>query len=221
MTTWRAMAGNDNRGGSPADYELIVGSGPRRGRPADAAATPAPYCKNSRFGNSYGGSFESVPRALASSCSSEVYEYFVRTAARHGPIHYFNYSRPFVGRRHANGTGCCTFTWALIWTSRVRHKHAYFLLTPEPGRPQATPRSGPGTTGRQPTGPNSPTHSKQRARSTLHAACNGHDHDLGRSWGQRARSRGLQRGLFPIADRPDLRGRILPRTEPCPKGCSY
>ena len=44
MTTWRAMAGNDNRGGSPADYELIVGSGPRRGRPADAAATPAPYC---------------------------------------------------------------------------------------------------------------------------------------------------------------------------------
>ena len=38
------LAGNDNRGGSPADYELIVGSGPRRGRPADAAATPAPYC---------------------------------------------------------------------------------------------------------------------------------------------------------------------------------
>ena len=125
----------------------------------------ADLVKNSRFGNSYGGSSESVPRALASSCTSKVYENFVRTAARHGPIHYFNYSRPFVGRRLANGTGCCTFTWAPIWTSRVRHEHAYFLLTPEPGRPQAISRSGPGTTGRQPIGPHSPTNSKQRARS--------------------------------------------------------
>ena len=30
--------------------------------------------KNSRFSNSYGGSSESAPRALASSCTSEVYE---------------------------------------------------------------------------------------------------------------------------------------------------
>ena len=68
--------------------------------------------QNSRFGNSYGGSSESVPRALASSCTSKVYEFSARTVARHGPTHPFTESRPSVGRRLASGTWGCIFTCA-------------------------------------------------------------------------------------------------------------
>ena len=61
-----AVGGGRGRGGARGGAEAKG-----RGRASHQGEKMA---ENSRFSNSYGGSFESVPRTLASSCSSEVYE---------------------------------------------------------------------------------------------------------------------------------------------------
>ena len=168
--------------------------------------------KKSRFGNSYGGSFESEPRAIASSCTSKVYEFLNRTKARHGRITHFDYPRLLVGRKLAAGTGCSNSTEAPLWTSAGRQRHADSILAAAPARSLAIPRRRPRTARNRTIGSDDPMEYQQRARSKQHAARNpnnGHDHFLKRFGRLRARSRGLGRALVPIARRPDLRERAL------------
>ena len=111
--------------------------------------------KNSRFSNSVRSSSESVPRALASSCTSKVYEFSDQTEARHGRIPHFYYPRLLVGPSPAAGTGCCNFIEAPFWTNAGKQRHTNTLLEAA-ARPLAIPRRRPSTAGNRTIGPDGP-----------------------------------------------------------------